>query len=77
MASGTIKTLITAKGFGFISTDGPGNKELFFHSSAVLSGDFDSLQVGQAVTFDQEPDPRDPSRSRAKNVRLAEAEVSS
>ena len=39
----------------------------------------DSLKahVNQAVTFDQEPDPRDPSRSRAKNVRLAEAEVSS
>lgn len=70
MATGTIKTLITAKGFGFISTDESRNKELFFHSSAVLDGNFDTLQVGQAVSFDQEPDPRDPSRSRAKNVRL-------
>jgi CspA family cold shock protein len=71
MATGTIKTLIPAKGFGFISTDGS-SKELFFHSSSVLSGEFDSLQVGQAVSFEQEPDPRDPSRSRAKNVRLSE-----
>jgi cold shock protein len=73
MATGTIKTIISAKGFGFISTDGSRNNELFFHSSAVADGDFDSLQVGQTVTFEQEPDPRDPSRSRAKNVRLAEA----
>jgi len=72
MASGTIKTLIPAKGFGFISTDGSRSNELFFHSSSVVSGEFDSLQVGQAVTFEQEPDPRDPSRSRAKNVRLSE-----
>jgi CspA family cold shock protein len=77
MASGTIKTLIPAKGFGFISTGGSRDSELFFHSSAVLSGDFDSLQVGQAVTFEQEPDPRDPSRSRAKNVRLSDGDDNS
>ncbi|MCA9859013.1 MAG: cold shock domain-containing protein [Thermomicrobiales bacterium] len=74
MANGTIKTLISAKGFGFISTDGSRNTELFFHSSAVTDGNFDSLQVGQAVTFEQEPDPRDPSRFRAKNVRLSETD---
>jgi CspA family cold shock protein len=72
MANGTIKTIVSGKGFGFISTDGSRNSDLFFHSSSVTSGDFDSLQVGQAVTFEQEPDPRDPSRSRAKNVRLSE-----
>lgn len=72
MANGTIKTLIPAKGFGFISTDGQRSNELFFHSSAVVGTEFDSLQIGQAVTFEQEADPRDPSRYRAKNVRLSE-----
>ena len=72
MATGTIKTLISDKGFGFISTTGSRNDELFFHSSAVLDGNFDTLQVGQTVSFDQEPDPRNPSRSRAKNVRLTD-----
>jgi cold shock protein len=73
VATGTIKTLITGKGFGFIATNGgTKNSELFFHSSAVVGGNFDSLQVGQAVTFDEEPDPRDRSRSRAANVRLVE-----
>lgn len=78
MATGKIKTIIPDKGFGFIAIDGaPSNaKELFFHSSAVVSGDFDTLQVGQAVTFDQEPDPRDPSRSRAQNVRRSDADAS-
>lgn len=71
MASGTIKSLIPAKGFGFISTDGTSNSDLFFHSSAVVAGNFDSLQVGQSVTFEEEADPRDASRLRAKNVRLA------
>lgn len=71
VASGTIKTIIPAKGFGFISTAGSGSNELFFHSSSVVGTEFDSLQVGQSVTFEQEPDPRDPSRSRAKNVRLS------
>lgn len=75
MATGTIKTLISAKGFGFISTDGSRNNELFFHSSAVVGGGFDSLQVGQTVSFEQEPDPRDPSRFRAKDVRLVDDEA--
>jgi CspA family cold shock protein len=69
MASGTIKSLIPAKGFGFITTDGNDNSDLFFHSSSVEAGNFDSLQVGQSVTFEEETDPRDPSRLRAKNVR--------
>ena len=70
MTSGMIKTLIPAKGFGFITTDGKPNSDLFFHSSAVVTGEFDSMQVGQAVTFEEEADPRNPSRLRAKNVRL-------
>ena len=70
MASGTIKTIIPAKGFGFITTDGKNYSDLFFHSSSVVTGEFDSMHVGQAVTFEEEADPRDPSRLRAKNVRL-------
>jgi CspA family cold shock protein len=71
MSSGTIKTLIPAKGFGFITSDAKPNTDLFFHSSAVITGEFDALQVGQTVTFEEETDPRDASRLRARNVRLA------
>ena len=69
MASGTIKT-IRDKGFGFITRDGGGaDGDLFFHSSAVANHGFDQLQPGQRVDFDEEPDPRDPGRRRAVNVR--------
>jgi cold shock protein len=72
MATGTIKT-IRDKGFGFIARDGGGaNGDLFFHSSGVLDQGFDQLQPGQRVGFDEEPDPRDPSRRRAVNVRPAD-----
>ena len=46
---GTIKR-ITDKGFGFIS-DGS-DKDMFFHSSAVEGGAFDSLREGQKVRYE-------------------------
>jgi len=70
MASGTIASL-RDRGFGFIMPDGAsGRGDLFFHRSAVAETSFDQLREGQRVSFDEEPDPRDPSRRRATNVRL-------
>jgi cold shock protein len=69
MASGTIASL-RDRGFGFIMPDGPaGRGNLFFHHSAVAARNFGTLQEGQRVSFDEEPDPREPSRRRAINVR--------
>ena len=70
MATGTIKSMLYDKGFGFIAPDdGAGQgQDLFFHQSAVANNDFDSLRQGQRVEFDQEPDPRNASRQRAVNV---------
>lgn len=72
MTSGTIKSLLYDKGFGFITPDGapPRGADVFFHQSALLDGSFDSLREGQRVEFDVEPDPRNPSRNRAANVSL-------
>lgn len=70
MATGKIKTLIPAKGFGFISIDGNPYSDLFFHSSAVIVGEFDLLRIGQAVSFEEEEDPAIPSHKRATAVRL-------
>lgn len=68
MATGTIKTL-RDRGFGFIEPDGSdGREDLFFHHSAVANRGFEMLQIGQRVTFEVAPDPRDPSRMRAINV---------
>ena len=71
MATGTIKTIRSEKGFGFIKKDGApiGGGDLFFHMSAVEDGSFDDLREGQTVSFEEGRDPRDPSRQRATNVR--------
>lgn len=70
MATGTIKSL-RDRGFGFITPiDGGAKDDLFFHANAVTDTTFDQLHEGQRVTFDQEPDPRDGSRSRAVRVQV-------
>lgn len=55
MADGTIKKLVSDRGFGFIA--GEDGKEVFFHRSQVV-GDFASLSEGQRVTFEMGTDPR-------------------
>jgi len=64
--TGTIKRLVSDKGFGFIAAGD--DTEYFFHSSACASERFDSLREGQQVTFDIGQGPKGP---RAENVRLA------
>ena len=63
---GTIKRLVSDKGFGFILAE-EGN-EYFFHNSACTQTPFDALREGQAVTFDRGQGPKGP---RGENVRLA------
>jgi cold shock protein len=65
--NGTIKTLLSEKGFGFIAADD--GREYFFHQSGCADGGFDSLQRGQAVTFD--PGQDGPKGPRGENVRRA------
>ena len=64
--NGTIKRLVSEKGFGFLAaSDG---SEYFFHQSAVADGQFDQLREGQNVTFQTGQGPKGP---RAENVRVA------
>jgi len=62
--TGTIKRLVSDKGFGFVAA-GDGN-EYFFHQSACNGVQFDDLQEGQAVTFERGQGPKGP---RAEDVR--------
>jgi CspA family cold shock protein len=64
--NGTIKRLVSDKGFGFILA-GDGS-EYFFHNSACQQTAFDDLREGQAVTFDMGQGPKGP---RGENVRLS------
>ncbi len=69
MPEGTIKKVVSDRGFGFISSDG---QELFFHHSSVVEGNFESLTEGQAVQFDVDPAPNAKGKGpRAVRVRPA------
>ncbi len=64
MPQGTIKKIISNKGFGFIEGEGG---ELFFHSSAVENSSFEELREGQSVEYVEGRGPKGP---RAENVRV-------
>lgn len=70
MNNGTVKWFNADKGFGFITND-DGRDDVFVHFSAIQSNGFKSLDEGQKVTFDTEPDPKNSSKLRAVNVNVA------
>lgn len=65
--TGTIKKLMSDKGFGFIAIEGQA-KDLFFHSNSLVGVSFDELHEGDALSFDTEDSPKGPS---AVNVQRA------
>ena len=65
MAEGTIKRIMD-KGFGFID-EGTG-KDIFFHSSAVVDGQFDQLYEGQQVSYTVGSGPKGPCAENVKAV---------
>lgn len=65
MQSGTIKKLVSERGFGFIT--GEDGQEYFFHRSGTTA-DFDGLRGGEKVTFEIERSQKGP---RATSVKLA------
>ena len=73
--NGTIKRLVSDKGFGFIAAS-DGN-EYFFHQSACTDARFDDLREGQAVFVDESLErgivavPRDPDELHPAGPPLA------
>ena len=70
MNTGTVKWFNADKGFGFISND-EGGEDVFVHFSAIQGTGYKSLNEGQKVVYDVEPDPKDAKKMRAINVSLA------
>jgi cold shock protein len=57
MTSGTVKRVISERGFGFIV--GEDGKEYFFHRDGLTSSiDFDRLVGGEKVSFETETGPK-------------------
>jgi len=68
MTTGTIKRVVSDRGFGFIKAE-EDEKEYFFHRDGLESGlDFDRLSGGERVDFDVQASPKGP---RAVRVRPA------
>jgi cold shock protein len=67
MTIGTVKFFNASKGFGFIAPS-DGGKDVFVHISAVEASDLGSLNEGQKVSFDIQPDAKGP---KAVNLREA------
>ncbi|MTH98131.1 cold-shock protein [Roseibium sp. RKSG952] len=55
--SGTVKFFKGDKGFGFITPD-EGESDVFVHISAVERSGMTSLESGQRISFETEPDRR-------------------
>ena len=67
MNTGTVKFYNSQKGFGFIAPD-DGGKDVFVHATAVEAAGMGSLNEGDKVTFDVQPDARG---SKAVNLKSA------
>ena len=66
MATGTVKKLVSDRGFGFITAED--GKEYFFHRNELQSSsDFDRLAGGESVEFEIGQSPKGP---QAQKVRL-------
>jgi cold shock protein len=63
MPQGTIKKLVTDKGFGFISGE---KGDIFFHLSSVQGKRFEELSEGESVEYETEISQKGP---RAVSVR--------
>ena len=62
--TGTIKKIVSDRGFGFIAREGEA-KDLFFHSKDVSGVTFEELKEGDTVSFEIVQGEKGPS---AQNV---------
>jgi CspA family cold shock protein len=68
--SGTVKFFNSDKGYGFIRPD-DGSRDVFVHVSAVTSSGLGTLNEGQRISFEIEPDKRGKG-PKAVNLRPTE-----
>jgi len=67
MATGTVKWINDAKGFGFITSD-DGGEDLFAHFSEIKAEGFKSLWENQGGSFDVKTGPKGKQAANTKPV---------
>jgi CspA family cold shock protein len=68
VAKGTVKWFSDQKGYGFITPEDEGGKDLFVHFSSIDGDGYKSLEDGQAVEYEAAEGKKGPE---AQNVRIA------
>ena len=71
MEHGTIASIQSDPGFGFIAP-AQGGPDLFFHYTALVGRRLEDVREGQRVEYEPGTDPRNPNRTRAVSVRPVE-----
>jgi cold shock protein len=61
MPQGTIKKIVSDRGFGFIATPGG---DVFFHHSVVADNKFEELKEGQSVVYEITTGPDERGRDK-------------
>ena len=64
---GSIKTLISDKGFGFITVDGE-EKDLFFHKNELKGVSYEELKVGDRVSFEKADSEKGPNATNIARI---------
>ena len=67
MAQGTVKWLISQKGFGFIQPDG-GGADVFVHITAVEAAGMRTLNEGDKVTYEISTERGKPAATNLKKA---------
>lgn len=55
-----VESIFPDEGYGFIRTNDEGGRSVYFHRNSVLHGDFDRLEVGTGVHFEEEMGDKGP-----------------
>ena len=64
---GTIKKIVSEKGFGFITVDGE-EKDLFFHKNELKDVSFEDLKEGDRVSFEKADSPKGPNATNVARI---------